>query len=107
MQAVSGMLLLGFTVALFFYYRPTSEAGLGTCAICAAMGLLSPVTPANTWFVLAVSLGAKALALGCCYLQLNRESRERRAAKARSRRAAEWKKLRRALEDEQRVGPAA
>lgn len=107
MHTISGVLMLFITVAFFFYYRPKTEAGIWTCVICAVMGLLTPVVPTHTWFLQLISVGAKALVLVCCYLQLSRENRERKADEERARRVAERQKLHQLLEDEPGMRPAA
>lgn len=107
MGTISGVLTILVTVAFFFYYKPKAESSLWICVICVAMGLLTPIAPANTWFLQMISVGTKGVALVCCYAQLSREDRERRADAAKARRMAERKKRRRFLDAEEQIRPAA
>lgn len=91
MNWISSIIVLGLTIALFLKYRPREEVSLQLCALCGFLAVITPLAPDSTWFLQAVSIGTKSLAMICCFLQLQREHRHRKAdanARARARRAA-------------------
>lgn len=107
MQTITGIVMLAATAALFFHYKPRAEISIWLCILCAAMAVITPLLPMNTWFLQLIAIGTKSVAMLCCYLQLSRECRERRANAARARRAKEQKKIRALIELEQRLHKAA
>ena len=107
MQTITGVLMLVLTAAFFFHYKPKAEASIWLCVLCAAMAVITPLVPMNTWFLQLIAYSTKSVALLCCYLQLSRECRERRANAAKARRAKERKKIRTLLDLEQRLHKAA
>lgn len=107
MQTITGVLMLAMTAAFFFHYKPKAEASIWLCILCAAMAVITPLVPMNTWFLQLIAYSTKSVAILCCYLQLSRECRVRRANAARARRAKEQKKIRTLLDLEQRFHKAA
>ena len=84
MNTISSIILFGITLLLLIRYRPREEVSIEIAVLCGLLAVITPLAPGNTWFLQAVSISTKALALLCCYLQLRREHRRRRAA-ARAR----------------------
>jgi hypothetical protein len=107
MQTITGIVMLAATAALFFHYKPRANVSIWLCVLCAAMAVITPLVPMNTWFLQFVAIGTKSVAMMCCYVQLSRECRERRANAARARRAKERKKISALIELEQRFHHAA
>ena len=89
MNAILGMMLIGATVVLYCKYRPRWEESITLCIVSLLTGALTPLMPAHTWFLLTLAIGTKVLAFVCCWLQLSREDRHRKADKARDKRAIE------------------
>ena len=97
MNWISSVVVMGLTLALFFKYRPREEISIQLCVLCGFLAVVTPLAPDNTWFLQAVSITTKTLAVICCFLQLQRERRHRRAdalARARARRAAAKEEVR-------------
>lgn len=103
---MDGMVMLAVVGYLFLKYRPKTEEGIGICMICFVMGLLTPIVPTDTWFLQLISVLTKGVALLCCYLQLDREKRNRVADAERAKRAAQ-RKERDTVDLEQPLFPAA
>lgn len=103
METITGVLMLATTAAFFFHYKPKAKASIWLCILCAIMAVLTPLLPMNTWFLQLIAYGTKSVVMLCCYLQLSRECRERRANAAKARRAKEQKKIRNLLDLERNL----
>lgn len=88
LNLISGVLLLCGVLGLAWRYRPKERDSLLICGIGLFMGFLS-LLMSDGWLPLqAVEQGMQALVLGMCFCQLRRESRERKARAAMTRKAA-------------------
>ena len=91
MNWISSVIVFGLTLVLFLKYRPRDEISIQLCALCGFLAIITPLAPENTWFLQMISVVTKAVALVCCFLQLQREHRHRKAdalARARAQQAA-------------------
>ncbi len=89
MNMISGAVLIAAVGILALRYRPRWEESLWILGISVFMGLLTPVVPSGTAFLVFLSLSTKAVALLGCWIQFSREHRIRKADQAKAQRAKE------------------
>lgn len=86
MNLISGIGMFCVVCGLALKYRPRERDSLMICGIGLFMGLLSLLMNDGLLLLQGVEHGMQAAVLGCCFFQLRRESRVRRArAEARLR----------------------
>ncbi len=86
LNLVSGVGMLCVVCGLALRYRPREKDSLMICGIGLFMGLLSLLMSDGLPLLQGVEHGMQLAVLGCCFFQLRRERRVRRArAAARSR----------------------
>lgn len=84
MNLISGIGMFCVVCGLALKYRPRERDSLMICGIGLFMGLLSLLMSDGLLLLQGVEHGMQVAVLGCCFFQLRRESRVRRA-RARAR----------------------
>lgn len=77
----SGIVLLLATIGMVFWFKPKSKDSLKICGVGLFMGLLSIMMSDGITGLQIVEHLMQAFVLGCCFIQLRQEKKQRAARK--------------------------